>query len=99
MNNAYVLTVFIAGSIFVQIGLFLAIRFTVTGTWPLGKSATKKDKMLWIEAAVILESVGVGWFFPAIFWPMMMLFALAWFLLFYTMSEKTFLPIKYLNLD
>lgn len=97
MNNTYVLAVFIVGSIFVQIGLLLAIRFTLTGTWPLGKSATKKDKMLWVEMAVISESVGIGWFFPAIFWPMMVLNLIAWLLLFYTMSEKTFLPIKFLN--
>lgn len=99
MDNTYVLTGFIAGSIFIQIFLLLGIHYLMDmdEKWPFMKSATRKTKLLWIEMAAILETIPTGWFFPAIFWPMMIPNLTAWFLLWYTNFEKTFLPIKYLN--
>ncbi len=99
MNNTYVLTGFITKSIFIQIFLLIGIHYLmdVDGKWPFMKSATRKTKLLWVEMAVILETVATGMFFPAIFWPMVIPNLIAWFLLLYTIFEKSFLPIKYLN--
>lgn len=97
MNNTYIWTVFVAVSIFIQILLLLAIRFTVIGEWPFGKDASKKDKVAWIEIAVMLQAMGIGVFFPSTFWFTEIPFLIAFFLLWYTIFEKTFIPIKLLN--